>query len=333
MPERRRNLVSLGLLLIMGVALVVLVATAPSDTDRARSIGERIRCPVCEAETIANSPTQMARDMMALVSERVSDGWSDEAIVGELLASYSGAVLLDPPARGSTLLLWVAPMVALGLGVVVIVWWKRHPAETATTPAVERSRGRRLAPLFVLAGSFAAIVVVAGLFMQEREGPMIGVANVSGQDLDSVSNPTMEAVIAANADHPDVNGMRLALAERYFEEGNFQAAFPHYFAVAESANASDSEAVTALVRLGWMAWVGNAEANAALDLFDQALAIDSASTVARYMKAQVLWCGVGDHESAAGLLTGLLADPSLAEESRHLINSDLAAIDSGATCT
>ncbi len=333
MPERARNLVSAGLLVIMAAVLVLLVATAPSDTDRVRSIGDRIRCPVCQGETIANSPTQMARDMMALVSERVSDGWSDEAIVGELLASYSGAVLLDPPARGSTLLLWVAPAVALGAGVAVILWWKRHPPETPAERPPERSRSRRLAPLLVLAGAFAVIVVVAGFFIQEREGPITGVANIAGQDLDDVSNETMEAVIAANADHPEVDGMRLALAERYYEEGEFRSAFPHYLAVAESENASGSQTTASLIRLGWMTWEGNAEATTALELFDQALHIDPDSTVARYLKAQVLWCGVGDLQAASDLLEAILADPELADDSRGLIEMDLAAISSGATCT
>ena len=58
---------------------------------------------------------------MDLVSERVSAGVPDEEIVDELLGSYTGAVLLDPPASGATLVLWLAPLAVLGLGIAVIL--------------------------------------------------------------------------------------------------------------------------------------------------------------------------------------------------------------------
>jgi tetratricopeptide (TPR) repeat protein len=174
--------------------------------------------------------------------------------------------------------------------------------------------------------------VVAGFFLQDRAGPKSGFADVAGQDLENVSNQTMEAVIAANADHPQVDGMRLALAERYYEEEDFSSAFPHYFAIVESPNASAAQLVTALTRLGWMAWQGNGEAETAIDLFDQALAIDEDSTTARYLKAQVLWCGADEPEQAANLLTEVLSESDLAGESRDVIESDLEMINSGADC-
>lgn len=334
MPERLRNIVIGAVLLAMAGALVLLVATNPTDADRVEELGERIKCPVCQGESIANSPSQLARDMMAIVEQRVAEGQSDEAIVDELLASYSGAVLLDPPASGWTLVLWLAPILALGGGIAVIVWWRRHPvpAETETATPVEPSRSRRLTPLLILAGAFAAIVVVAGFFLQDRAGPNSGVADLEGQNLEDVSNETMEAVIDANADHPQVDGMRLALAERYYEEDNYRAAFPHYLAVAESQNAADPEVVTALVRLGWMTWQGNGEAETAIDLFDQALAIDQDSTTARYLKAQVLWCGSGDTEEASLLLESVRADPDVDDDVRGFVTADLEAIRSGEAC-
>jgi cytochrome c-type biogenesis protein CcmH len=335
MSERLRNLITVVVLAGMAIALVLLVATSPNDADRAEAIGTRIKCPVCQGESIANSPSQMARDMMALVSERVEAGVDDQAIVDELLASYSGAVLLDPPASGATLILWLAPLAAVAAGAGVITWWRRHPSEetpAGAESATERSRVARLTPLLMLAGAFAVIVVVAGFFLQDREGPAAGVADLAGQDLEDVSNETMEAVIAANAEHPEVAGMRLALAERYYEEGDFSSAFPHYLAVAESQDATDPQAVTALIRLGWMAWEGNGEAETAIDLLDEALTIDTGSDTARYLKAQILWCGTGDEETAAELLEEVLSQPELEDDVRRFVNADLEAIQSGETC-
>jgi tetratricopeptide (TPR) repeat protein len=270
--------------------------------------------------------------MMYLVAQRIVEGAGDDQIVDELLSSYSGAVLLDPPVSGATLVLWLAPIAALVIGATVIVWWRRHPNEVAESTASPGSRARRLTPLLVLGATLAVIVVVAGFFLQDRSGPASGVADLGGQDLEDVSNETMEAVIAANADHPEVDGMRLALAERYYQVGDYSAAFPHYLAVAESAAATNSQAVTALVRLGWMAWDGNAEAETAIGLFDQALSIDGTSSTALYLKGQVLWCGEGEVDTAIDLFHEVLADPELSPEARASVVSDLATAEDGGAC-
>jgi len=330
MSERTRSLTFAGILVALATVLVVLVATSPSDVDRVESIGQRIKCPVCQGESIADSPSTMARDMMDLITERVDAGFSDQAIIDELLESYSGALLLDPPTGGATLLLWLAPLGALAVGVVVILWWRRHPREEAD--GEEATPSRKLAPMVVLGVAFVAIVVVATMALRDQPGPAAGVADLSAQDLSEVSNETMEAVIASNLDNPQIDGMRLALAERYFQSGDYKSAFPHYLAVAESDTASADEVVAALVRLGWMVWDGNAEAEAAINLFDQALEVDPGSSTAKYLKAEVLWCGLDDTTQAATLFQDVLADPNLSADARAQVETSLANINSGVGC-
>lgn len=330
MPERKRNIAWAMALVALASILAVLIATAPSTSDRVESLGSRIMCPVCQGESIADSPADMAVDMMELVRERVDEGRSDEDIISELLSGYSGAVLLDPPVSGATLALWLAPLAALLVGLGVIIWWRRHPGEGGDSDAPPPDR-RWLTAVGLLV-AFAATVFVAGLFIRDREGPATGVAAVAPTDLDDVSNETMEAIIAENTDNPQINGMRLALAERYYGAGDFSSAFPHYLAVAESPSSNADEAVAALVRLGWMAWEGNGAADAAIGLFDEALEIDASASTARYLKGRVLWCS-GDAEQAEALLSELADGSGLTDDSRQLVESDLASIRSGEACT
>jgi len=333
MPERLLNTLLVVLIVVMGVVLAFTVSTEPVEVDRTQQIGARIRCPVCQGESIADSPAQMAQDMMALISEEVTRGATDQEIIDELLSSYSGAVLLDPPAAGVTLWLWLAPLAAVAVGVLVIVWWRRHPGSADAGPPQPRSKKRLVIGGVLLVAMFAVIVGVAGNFLQEREGATEGVADLAEEDLSDVSNETMEAVVAANLENPQINGMRLALAERYYEEGDYRSAFPHYLAVAESPDSTDSEAAAALTRLGWMAFEGNGEVETALRLLDQALAIEPGSPVALYLKGRVQWCGAGDAAAAISLFEEVLDNPALPEESRTEIGADLARAGSGEACS
>jgi cytochrome c-type biogenesis protein CcmH len=332
MSERTRNIASVAFILAMTVALLFLVSTRPASVDRVEAIGSRIKCPVCQGESIANSPSQMAEDMMDLVAERVAAGTTDEVIIEELLGSYSGAVLLDPPVSGSTLALWLAPAAALLLGIVVILRWRSHPGEAPGQGPVARSRARLIAGGALLVLVFAGIVVIAANSLQDRPAAAAGAADLTEEDLSAVSNETMEAVIAANLDNPQINGMRLALAERYFDAGDYRAAFPHYLEVAEDPDATEAEAITALVRLGWMAFDGNREVETATRLIDEALAIDPGSELALYVRARVLWCGKGDSRQATETFQDLLARPDLAAETRAQIESDLESARRGADC-
>lgn len=333
MSERLKNALIIGSITLIGIIVVILTATYELPQDRVERIGSLIKCPVCQGESIANSPATMARDMMDLIGARVDAGRSDDAIIDELLSSFTGAILLDPPVSGSTLLLWLAPLGAVLVGIAVIWWWWRHPGIEPVGPVgPTHSRRRGWVGGLVLAGGIGLIVLIAGAFLQDRAGTTSGAAQVGIDSLDDVSDETMEAVIAANLDNPQINGMRLALAERYFATGDYQAAFPHFLSVAESETATRSEATTALIRLGWMAYDGNGETEAATSLFDQALELSPESSVALYLKGQVLWCGTGDAATASQLFEQVLSSPDLESDTREQVQKDYDLANSGASC-
>ncbi len=81
-----------------------------------------------------------------------------------------------------------------------------------------------------------------------------------------------------------------------------------------------------------MAWEGNEAVDAALGMFDQALAIDPDFSTALYLKGQVLWCGVGDVQQAEALFEQVVSQPDLPEQSADVVQADLAAVRNGETC-
>lgn len=101
----------------LGMFVALAVATAdPTSEDRSTQLGKQVRCPACEGESIAESPSSYAADMMAYVRELVDRGLSDQQVLDRLMASYPDSQMLDPPLRPSTVLLWLIPAAVLVTG-------------------------------------------------------------------------------------------------------------------------------------------------------------------------------------------------------------------------
>lgn len=126
----RRLVASLALLVALAAPAYVpqafippALAVEPSEVlhdprleARARSISEGLRCLVCQNESIDDSHAELAADIRQLVRRRLVDGDSDRQVQDYLVARYGQFILLRPPFEVQTLLLWGAPLIALGLG-------------------------------------------------------------------------------------------------------------------------------------------------------------------------------------------------------------------------
>ena len=100
---------------------------------RARALGKELRCLVCQNQSIENSDAPLARDLRVLLRQRIESGDSDEAAVAWIVERYGDYVLLKPPLKAETLLLWGAPLLALGAGALVMVASLRRNRERSIT--------------------------------------------------------------------------------------------------------------------------------------------------------------------------------------------------------
>ena len=109
----------LALLLMTGPAFAVQpdeMLADPVLEARARALSQGLRCLVCQNENIDDSDAQLAGDLRVLLRERLSAGDSDAQAVAFIVVRYGEFVLLDPPAKGVTLALWLAGPGLLILG-------------------------------------------------------------------------------------------------------------------------------------------------------------------------------------------------------------------------
>ena len=80
---------------------------------QAKALMEELRCLVCQGESIADSPAEMAGDMRSLIRERIQTGESPESIRQWLIARYGDQISLQPPFDWQNLSLFVLPVALL----------------------------------------------------------------------------------------------------------------------------------------------------------------------------------------------------------------------------
>lgn len=115
------NRVTVAVALVLTIIVAVGLGLGPSTPeDRVAELSRGIRCPVCQAESIADSPSTTAREMVALVTEQVEADRSDDEVRAFFVARYGRWILLDPGVSPATAALWVLPLVAVSVGVVVL---------------------------------------------------------------------------------------------------------------------------------------------------------------------------------------------------------------------
>jgi cytochrome c-type biogenesis protein CcmH len=116
----------------------------PAQEERARAIGRELRCMVCQNQSIEDSDADLARDLRRIVREQVAAGRSDDQVMSFLHDRYGDFVLLRPPFKLATALLWGAPVVALGGGLLLILAMRRRAAATAPPEALSAAEQARL---------------------------------------------------------------------------------------------------------------------------------------------------------------------------------------------
>ena len=114
-----RRLVLAALLFAAAPALAVLPSEQLADPAleaRARDISQELRCVVCQNQSIDDSDAPLAHDLRVIVREQLKAGATDAQAKAYLVSRYGSYVLLRPPLRPDTWLLWLGPFALLGLG-------------------------------------------------------------------------------------------------------------------------------------------------------------------------------------------------------------------------
>jgi cytochrome c-type biogenesis protein CcmH/NrfG len=173
-----------------------------------------------------------------------------------------------------------------------------------------------------------AIAVIAVFAVNSLSGPSTagveGVASdvVSGDvktDLSEVSNEEMETIVAQN---PDVVGMRLALARRYFEAGDFTNALDHYMVVLDQEQHPE-----ALANVGWMTYMSG-RSDLALGYVEAALVRQPDFVTATWFLGNIQFT-LGNYEAATIALTKIVETDGVPDDVKQSARALLLQMEEG----
>lgn len=97
----------------------------PADEARARALAAELRCLVCQNQTVDDSDADFAITVRSIIRDQISTGQSDQDILTYLRQRYGDYILFNPPLNQMTMLLWLAPIILLIGGVIVILMTRR----------------------------------------------------------------------------------------------------------------------------------------------------------------------------------------------------------------
>src|SRR3990172_4263042 len=121
----------------------------PTD-DEVNAVAKKLYCPVCPNTPLDVCETQACIDWRAQIRDQLAAGWSEQQIMDYFVQQYGERVLGEPQRSGFTSMVWVLPLIAVLLG-IVIVWqvlrsWRLKRAEQVSSEISTPNASSRISP-------------------------------------------------------------------------------------------------------------------------------------------------------------------------------------------
>ena len=138
----RTSLAAIALIFSLCASALALdpqeILSDPALEQRARTIGKELRCLVCQNQSIDDSEADLAKDLRRVVREQIVTGKNDDEVVAYVVARYGDYVLLKPPFKPQTYVLWLGPLAIFALGLWGVFLFHRRRSGLTPPPPLSR---------------------------------------------------------------------------------------------------------------------------------------------------------------------------------------------------
>lgn len=114
---------------------------------RARMLSKNIRCLVCQNQSIDDSNASLAKDLRRIVREQLVNGASDSEIFDFLVKRYGDFVLLKPPIKPTTYILWYGPLFLFIIGIFASILFLSRRKRILPEPPLTSEEMEKLSKL------------------------------------------------------------------------------------------------------------------------------------------------------------------------------------------
>lgn len=139
-----------SLLLVLAVVAVtgaiwsfMILRAAHNETldQRVHDVASQLKCPVCQGESVADSPSQISQQMRGVIRQQLQSGRSEQQIIQYFIDRYGQQIVWSPPWQGFTLLAWLVPIALLLGGAILLLMvlrdWRTAPPTDTTADDAE----------------------------------------------------------------------------------------------------------------------------------------------------------------------------------------------------
>src|SRR6266849_4051930 len=124
MKKQRALLLVIAVVVMLAAiwSYVLLVTPAQESLDqRVHDVASQLKCPVCQGESVADSPSTISQQMRGVIRQQLQQGQSEQQIIQYFVSRYGSNILWSPPKQGFTMLAWIIPIAILLGGAILLV--------------------------------------------------------------------------------------------------------------------------------------------------------------------------------------------------------------------
>jgi cytochrome c-type biogenesis protein CcmH len=152
---KRKLLFILAFVLAASLLTVIVVSAqegqprSPTDNE-VNAVAKKLYCPVCPNTPLDVCETQACKDWRAQIRDQLASGWTEQQIMDYFVQQYGERVLGEPQRSGFTSMVWVLPLIAILLG-IVIVWqvlrsWRSKQSGLAVSTISGSNSSNQISP-------------------------------------------------------------------------------------------------------------------------------------------------------------------------------------------